>query len=79
MSIRSSTATVYHGGGRRWFSMYAAERAEAKRIISKRCECDYGDSVTPTYRCRYHNMDPVKFQRLVRLLIVMFVRKEPRQ
>ena len=72
--VRTSTATVYHGGGRRWFSLKAAERAEAKVSIRKRCECDNGDDVTPPYRCHYHDMDPVKFNRLVHLLVVMFVR-----
>jgi len=81
MAVKSENATVYRGGGRRWFTKYAAERAEAKAIINRRCECAPGDDpimdgpyITPPYVCYYHN-DRVKFERMVRLLVVMFVRK----
>lgn len=33
MSITRETATVYRGGGRRWFTLDAAVKAEAVRII----------------------------------------------
>lgn len=55
--ITQEVATVWRGGGRRWFSKQAACRAEARRMMRKRCECDAGDSVTPSYSCRYHSVD----------------------
>jgi hypothetical protein len=76
MGVQTSTTTVYHGGGRRWFTRFAAEKAEARAIIKKRCECDKGDDVTPPYVCTYHN-DTERYQRLVHLLVVMFVRPSP--
>ena len=76
--IREEPATVFRGGGRRYFTRKAAERAEAKAIIRKRCECSDGDILSGDYgyTCHYHN-DPIKFERTVRLLTVMFVRKAP--
>jgi hypothetical protein len=76
VAVSSSMATVFHGGGRRWFSRRAAERAEAKAIVRRRCECDRGDTVTPAYACAYHRMEPQRFERMIHLLVVMFVRKE---
>ena len=49
------TATVWRGGGRRWFTKKAACRAEANALMRKRCECDPGDEVTPGYACHYHD------------------------
>lgn len=62
--IAQETATVYWGGGRRWLSLRAAAKAEARRIIrEKRCECDDGDEVTPAYVCEMH----LDLERYVRL------------
>lgn len=48
------TATVYRGGGRRWFTKRAAARAIARDMIRKRCECEAGDHITPDVACHYH-------------------------
>jgi hypothetical protein len=60
--IRVSTATVYHGGGRRWFSLKAAANAEAGAKIKARCDCDDGlisemDRACGYYSacCQYHD------------------------
>ena len=76
MSVEKITATVFKGGGRRWFTLQAAERSEARAAIKKRCECDRGSSFgpyEPSYICWYHK-DPVRLQRIIHLYIVMFVR-----
>lgn len=52
--IKTESATVYCGGGRRWFTLNAAARAEAKRKIKERCDCDSGDRDTPPVVCYYH-------------------------
>lgn len=75
--IRQETAAVFRGGGRRFFTRKAAERAEAKAAIRKRCECCDGDWETPPEVCAYHR-DPVRLQRIIHLLVVMFIRKEVR-
>lgn len=75
--IRQETAAVFRGGGRRFFTRKAAERAEAKAAIRKRCECCDGDWETPPEICTYHR-DPERLQRIIHLLVVMFIRKEVR-
>ncbi|WP_421696868.1 hypothetical protein [Ancylobacter sp.] len=70
-------AVVWHGGGRRWFTRRAAENAEARRLINKRCECDNGDAFTPPYTCGLHK-DAVKNARRTRLMVAMFVRPTTR-
>lgn len=35
-AVKSSQATVYHGGGRRFFTLKAACRAQAKMLIRRR-------------------------------------------
>ncbi len=56
--IRAETVTVYHGGGRRWFTLKAAARREAGAKLKERCTCDYVDH--PEYGqedlpCGYHD------------------------
>lgn len=44
--IAIETAKVYRGGGRRYFTLKAAVKAEARKKINSRkltCECDYCD------------------------------------
>jgi hypothetical protein len=36
MAVTKETATVYRGGGRRWFSLRSAVRAEAISIIKRK-------------------------------------------
>lgn len=61
MSVRTSTATVFHGGGRRFFTLKAAVRGEAKAKIKTRCDCDYCDhpempgAGREDLPCRYHD------------------------
>lgn len=58
--IRVETATVYRGGGRRWFSVWSACHAEAKALhkahFRERCDCgsaepEFGDAGST---CQYH-------------------------
>ena len=60
MAITTETAVVYRGGGRRWFSLKTAIKAEARAIhrarFRSRCHCsapDYavGDSGET---CQFH-------------------------
>jgi hypothetical protein len=73
---RAEQATVYRGAKRRYFTRAAADRSFAVEAIKrKRCDCDepdYRDDY-PGNTCDYHK-DPVKFERAVHLLTVMFVR-----
>lgn len=43
MTIKISTATVFHGGRRRWLSLAAACNAEAAAILSRFCDCSPGN------------------------------------
>lgn len=69
MTIKISTATVFHGGRRRWFSLGAACRAEACAIVNRFCDCEPwdGDHVTPPVVCALHR-DPARRERLVNWL-----------
>lgn len=62
-------ATVYRGGGRRWFSLNAACRAEAKAIMKRKCECDYVDHENygrQELPCSLHHPD--RYSKIVRRL-----------
>lgn len=75
--IPIETATVYRGGGRRWFSAKAAAKAEAAMHFRKRhpCECDDPDYSSaggyyPDYTCENHGEWRGKFiRRVARLLL----------
>lgn len=67
MTVKTTTATVFHGGRRRWFSLAAACRAEASSIANKFCDCEGGDSVTPPVTCRLH-ANSARRERLVNWL-----------
>ncbi len=54
MSVERQQAVVYRGGRRRWLSLKAACRAEARASINKRCECEKGKHDTPPETCFYH-------------------------
>jgi hypothetical protein len=43
MTVKTQTATVFHGGRRRWFSLEAACNAEAAAILSRFCDCAPGN------------------------------------
>ena len=61
MSVAIETATVYRGGGRRWFTVQAACRAEARAKLKLNCDCDYCDHPempgcpTEDLPCQYHD------------------------
>lgn len=70
--INKEVATVYRGGGRRWFTPQAAANAEAGAAINARCECDNGDEVTPPMVCDYHN-DMERYAKIKRRLAKMAI------
>jgi hypothetical protein len=74
-TVGVETAQVFRGGGRRWFTRQAAERAEARKAWKRVCECDESRPAEgyPGYTCTVH-ADPGKYQRRVRLYAAMFVR-----
>lgn len=76
MSLRTSTATVYHGHRRRFFSKDAAANDIANAIIRKRCECSNPDYSTgdPGEVCEWHS-NHTRFARAKHLLKVMFILK----
>lgn len=74
MKISTETATVYRGGGRRWFTKNAACKAEARAKIKTKCECDYIDHEgygRQDLPCALHNPDryPKILRRLTRIYI----------
>ena len=66
MIVEQQTATVFRGGGRRFFTKRAAYRAAAKAKINEYCDCDPGDPATGEAAdiCEYHE-DMDKWERLV--------------
>jgi hypothetical protein len=79
VSIATEAATVYRGGGRRWFTLKSACKAEARNRIKALCECDKGEIDyspygTPPYYCRYHQDEryPKILRRLTRLYIAAY-------
>jgi hypothetical protein len=59
MEIKTSLAKVYHGNSRRWFTLKAAKRAEAWRILKENCcDCDRTDTETgyPGNTCELHKL-----------------------
>ena len=76
MTVSTETATVYRGGGRRWFTKLAACRAEARARIRERCECEAGCPVTgyPDYVCDYH-YDMDRYSVLVYRMARFYARK----
>lgn len=74
MTITTEIATVYRGGGRRWFTKDSAINAEAKafyRTATKRndrCECEtivWQGSDIDDY-CKYHDHENPIFGRYMR-------------
>jgi hypothetical protein len=61
MKVSKETATVYRGGGRRWFTKKSACRAAARAKIKEKCYCDYCDHPempgcpTEDLPCQYHD------------------------
>lgn len=75
MTIKTSTATVYFGGRRRWLSLKTAARREAIEAVSRRypCQCEQmeydpgGNPVYPGLNCDNHSGHPV-YDKMVRRL-----------
>ena len=84
MNVVPEQATVYRGGGRRWFTLKGACSAEARAKIKERCECDYCDhpempgAGREDLLCQYHDGSVRATEILRRLTRVYMVayRKE---
>jgi len=75
--ITTEQATVYRGGGRRWFSAKAAAAAEARAKIKTKCDCDTADDDiygTIHLTCDLHKPEryPKIVRRLARLYLAQF-------
>jgi hypothetical protein len=73
--VTIETAIVYRGGRRRWLSMAAAVRAEAKELYRQRvkakdrCDCEEGSYEGPgPHTCKYHSYDTDIRERFIRLV-----------
>ena len=67
--ITKEKATVYRGGGRRFFSLDAAAHGAARAKIKERCECDsidHGALGIEYITCWYH--EPENYATLTRRL-----------
>lgn len=92
MNVTTETATVYRGGGRRWFSKAAAINAEAGKVLrnwirdTKRCECSpytgewdaFSGDPGPEY-CRYCERDGDYSKRLYKKTVALVARKSAYQ
>jgi hypothetical protein len=67
--VQTEQATVYRGGGRRWFTKRAAARAEAAKLYRKKypCTCEKADysGHYPGYACDNHTDHRERFVRRV--------------
>lgn len=54
--VTTETATVYRGGGRRFFTKKAAFRSEAKARVRAKypCDCEAGSFIDPPHDCGLH-------------------------
>lgn len=73
--IQIETATVYRGGGRRWFSKKAAIRAEANKAYQARVKdkqrCGCGGEFSDVFGqiddyCHYHDRTQPIYSRYIR-------------
>ncbi len=73
MTVSTETATVYRGGGRRWFSLKAALKAEAIAIIKRKHpseaseQDEFGRTYDPDFHWRNLNRSDVLLRRMMRL------------
>lgn len=70
MIPQAETATVYRGGGRRYFSKRSACRAAARAKIKQRCDCetvDHGFMGVEQIACSYHS-DMNRYEKMIRRL-----------
>ncbi|MCY1307712.1 hypothetical protein D9M70_576650 [compost metagenome] len=76
MSVISRPAMVFHGGGRRWFTLRAACKAEANALIRTKCECesiDHGPLGWEHLTCWYH--EPNRYPRIFNRLFNGYMRR----
>lgn len=77
MTISTEAAQVYRGGGRRFFTLKAAARAEAKALIKRNCYCEqcYHEEwgLTEFLPCRRHTAEA--FEPLVERLAARIIRE----
>jgi hypothetical protein len=77
VTVNPETATVYRGGGRRWFTPQAACRAEARARLKVDCGCDYCDHEgygREHITCSRHKPDryPKIVRRLTRIYLAAY-------
>lgn len=76
MNVTTENAAVFRGGGRRWFTLRAACKAEARTLLNKHCDCDYfedGVGQRCELYCRLHHPD--RYPRIIKRLTDGFVRR----
>ena len=76
MNVTTEPATVFRGGGRRWFTLRAACRAEAAALFKKHCDCDYCDHEgfgREHLPCRLHHPD--RYPLIIKRLTNGYVRR----
>jgi len=61
---RVKITKVFWGGKRNWLTIRGAARAEARSILKSQCTCQ-NDDIGHSYVCRYHQMDPDRWRKLV--------------
>lgn len=73
MSVTTEDATVFRGGGRRWFTLRAACKAEARALLNKHCDCDHEGWGREDLPCRLHHPD--RYPRIIKRLTDGFMRR----
>lgn len=76
MGVSKETATAWRGGGRRWFTLNAALRAEARAAIAAKCECEspsYADRY-PGWTCGWHS-DRGYYERVLDRFVRLYRRR----
>lgn len=76
MTVTTENAAVFRGGGRRWFTLRAACRAEAAALLRKHCDCDYFEDGAGQHcdlPCRLHHPD--RYPRIIKRLTDGYVRR----
>jgi hypothetical protein len=76
VNVTKETATVYRGGGRRWFTKKAACTAEARARLKADCGCDYCDHEgygRENLPCQYHDGSE-RADKILRRLAAIYYR-----
>jgi hypothetical protein len=67
VTVKSETATVYRGGGRRWFTLKAAAKADAVAAIKRKHPSEKGSDHDPGWYWREIPRSDVLLRRVSRL------------